>query len=72
MKIELEYVKVGDYYFPALALEPQPDLAVAAYSDIDQFRKNDFLYLGLTAIHRIGVCESGRLLFPCPGAGTAA
>ena len=31
MKIELEYVKVGDYYFPAPALEPQPDRSLGKY-----------------------------------------
>ena len=31
MKIELGYVKVGDYYFPALALEPQPDRSLGKY-----------------------------------------
>ena len=31
MKIELEYVKVGDYYFPALALEPQSDRSLGKY-----------------------------------------
>lgn len=31
MKIELNYVKVGDYFFPALALEPQPDRSLGKY-----------------------------------------
>ena len=31
MKIELDYAKVGDYYFPALALEPQPDRSMGKY-----------------------------------------
>jgi hypothetical protein len=31
MKIELDYVKVGDYYFPALALEPQSDRSLGKY-----------------------------------------
>ena len=25
MKIELDYVKVGDYYLPDLTIEPPPD-----------------------------------------------
>ena len=31
MKIELDYVKVVDYFFPALALEPQPDRSLGKY-----------------------------------------
>lgn len=31
MKIELDYVKVGDYYLPDLALEPQPDRSLGKY-----------------------------------------
>ena len=31
MKIELDYVKVGDYYLPNLTLEPQPDRSLGKY-----------------------------------------
>ena len=31
MRIELDYVKVGDYYLPDLSLEPQPDRSLGKY-----------------------------------------
>ena len=31
MEIELTYTKVGDYYIPNLALEPQPDRSLGKY-----------------------------------------
>lgn len=31
MKIELDYVKVGDYYLPDLTLGPQPDRSLGKY-----------------------------------------
>ena len=31
MKIELDYVKEGDYYLPDLAMEPQPDRGLGKY-----------------------------------------
>ena len=31
MKIELNYVKVGDYYLPALTIEPPPDRSLGKY-----------------------------------------
>ena len=31
MEIELDYVKVGDYYLPDLTLEPQPDRSLGKY-----------------------------------------
>ena len=32
MKIELDYVKVGDYYLPDLTIEPPPDRSLGKYS----------------------------------------
>ena len=31
MKIELDYVKVGDYYLPDLTIEPPPDRSLGKY-----------------------------------------
>ena len=31
MKIELDYVKVGDYYLPDLTAEPRPDRSLGKY-----------------------------------------
>ena len=31
MKIELDYVKVGDYYLPDLTIEPLPDRSLGKY-----------------------------------------
>ncbi|MDE6454900.1 MAG: TnpV protein [Dysosmobacter sp.] len=31
MKIELDYVKVGDYYLPDLTIEPQPNRSLGKY-----------------------------------------
>lgn len=31
MKIELDYVKVGDYYLPDLTVEPPPDRSLGKY-----------------------------------------
>ena len=31
MEIELDYVKVGDYYLPNLVAEPRPDRSLGKY-----------------------------------------
>ena len=36
MEIELTYTKVGDYYIPNLALEPQPGQVWAAASAVSE------------------------------------
>ena len=32
MKIELDYVKVGDYYLPDLTIDSQPDRSLGKYA----------------------------------------
>ena len=59
MKIELDYVKVGDYYFPALALEPQSDRSLGKYGlmRLRYLKEHQFLLFLRGQLH---VPERGR------------